>query len=490
MSAVVPLPAEEASENEVLGFLLGATPEAATAVAERLDPDHFSARGRRRIFEAIVALLGRGEAVDVSLVVGEMRRRATIEEVRNGPLGVERIFAEAGLPRNVGTHVERLLEAAERRRALQYANEAAIAATTGTDWRSPANELAALAEVPAERVATSWRPVDLAAAFDADPERPTILARTDGAALLYAGRRHAVFGEPESGKSWLVLAAAAERLAESERVVYVDFEDTPAAIVRRLGALGIDRERIEASFVYVAPTDPLAASARIDLEAALAPGCALAVVDGVTEAMVGSGLDPDKNADVARWMSDLPATLAVTGAVTVLVDHVAKDRTNRGRWAIGGQHKLATIDVAYLLDVLRPFAPGQTGTARISISKDKIGGVRSAALGGKVAGEFVLVSDDSGVLAEVRPIEFAPESFDDLAPAQRRVLDVLPSEPPGIGVREIGDRIAAAGRPLKVRTIQKALAALEAAGMTDAIHASPGLPATSWRTDEEAVEER
>jgi hypothetical protein len=43
---------------------------------------------------------------------------------------------------------------------------------------------------------------------------------------------------------------------------------------------------------------------------------------------------------------------------------------------------------------------------------------------------------------------------------------------------------------LKVRTIQKALAALEAAGMTDAIHASPGLPATSWRTDEEAVEER
>lgn len=119
----------------------------------------------------------------------------------------------------------------------------------------------------------------------------------------------------------------------------------------------------------------------------------------------------------------------------------------------GWQRKLATIDVALMLDVLRPFAPGQTGTARITISKDKIGGVRAAALGGKVAGEFVLVSEGDDVLAEVRPVEFAPETADDLRPSLRRILDALPAEPPGITVQRIGDAVADGGHPLKRSTI-------------------------------------
>jgi hypothetical protein len=468
------------SEAQLLGAFLIDAP-AAVPLLDDLDPSDFDGRGYRQVFEAIRSVRAQNGVVDQLLVVEEMRRRGTIDRLRGGAIGVHDLVSGLLAPAAAQAHAARVLDAARARRIMRVVGDA----MESGDWISTAEPLAALA-VPttAEKPATSWTPVDLAAAFDAEPERPTMLVRTDGAALFYPGRLHAVFSEPEAGKSWLVLAAAAERLALGERVVYLDFEDSPAAIVRRLLGLGVERDRIESGFVYVSPTDPLSATARRDLDAALADGCSLAVVDGVTEAMVGAGLDPDKNADVARWMRDLPAILAATGAAVVLVDHVAKDRTTRGRWAIGGQHKLATIDVAYSLDVLRPFAPGQTGTAKITISKDKIGGVRAAAAGGRVAGEFVLVSEGDDVRAEIRPVEFTAESSDDLPPAARRVLEALPPEPPGVTVRQIGDRLADDGLPLRERTIQKAIAKLEAAGLADAIRPGDGLPASSWRTDE------
>jgi len=46
-----------------------------------------------------------------------------------------------------------------------------------------------------------------------------------------------------------------------------------------------------------------------------------------------------------------------TGAALVEVDHVAKNRETRGRFAIGGQQKLAGVAVAYGVEVIdRPSA--------------------------------------------------------------------------------------------------------------------------------------
>jgi AAA domain len=338
---------------------------------------------------------------------------------------------------------------------------------------------------PAAAAATSWAPVDLEALEVGEAERPTLLARTDEAGLFYPGRKHAVFGEPESGKSWFVQLACAERLLEGERVVYVDFEDTAPALVRRLEVLGVDRDRIVDGLVYIAPAEPLGDRARGEVQAALAEACAFAVVDGVTEAMVADGLDPDKNADVARWMGGLPAILAASGAAVVTVDYVTKDTRTRGRYAIGGQHKLAAIDgAAFALAVIRPLAPGQTGVVRVTVAKDRIGGVRAVAFGGRVAGELVVVSDPDGgdVLAQVRPVDAnVPEGADDLRPSQRWVLEVLPGEPPGLTVREVGDHTAADGHPLKRPTIDKALRDLERAGLADGIHAASGLAGTWFR---------
>ena len=49
--------------------------------------------------------------------------------------------------------------------------------------------------------------------------------------------------------------------------------------------------------------------------------------------------------------------IAAAGAAVVLIDHVAKDKEKRGRYAIGAQHKLAGVAVAYGIEVLRAAEP-------------------------------------------------------------------------------------------------------------------------------------
>ncbi len=58
--------------------------------------------------------------------------------------------------------------------------------------------------------ATSWTPVDVTAALDGTTadEPPLLLTRNDGAALMYAGRRHLFMGEPEACKGWTMLTAS------------------------------------------------------------------------------------------------------------------------------------------------------------------------------------------------------------------------------------------------------------------------------------------
>jgi hypothetical protein len=150
-----------------------------------------------------------------------------------------------------------------------------------------------------------------------------------------------------------------------------------------------------------------------------------------------------------------------------LLDHVTKDAQGRGRYAIGAQHKLASIDgAAYSLEVVRPFGRGLTGVARIDVTKDRPGFVRSFAVGGSHVAELHVVSDDGGgeVLIDVRPPE--PVVIDGMSPAARRVLQALRAGGPSQSTAQIQDRTANDGQglPLKRRTVQAALADLETGG--------------------------
>lgn len=260
----------------------------------------------------------------------------------------------------------------------------------------------------------SWRPVDLAAALDAGPiPPPVLLSRDDGAQLLYAGKTHTVSGEPESLKTWLVLLACAAVITGGGHVVFVDYEDDAQSIGARLVALGCRRSALLDRFHYIDPSEPFGDDAKNELGAAIAERPALAVIDGVTEAMTSHDLDPMSNADVARFGRRLPAWFVKVGAIVVMIDHVAKNRETRGRYAIGAQHKLSLVTgAAYTIERVKPFGRGLHGMAKIALAKDKAGHVRGRSPG-DVVGMLHLQSEaDGSVLAHIEPPKIAATPVD------------------------------------------------------------------------------
>ncbi|OBH94281.1 hypothetical protein A5678_04445 [Mycobacterium sp. E2733] len=233
----------------------------------------------------------------------------------------------------------------------------------------------------------SWAPLDIGSArrgIGASP--PTILTRSDGACLFYRGKTHSVHGESESGKSWLVQCATAECLLGGEPVLYVDFEDEGGAVAERLILLGVPPEVVDnpTMFAYVHPdVAPTTARERAAFDALLGGTYSLAVVDGVTDAMGVFGLSTKDNDDIAQWHRALPKAIASkTGAAVACVDHVTKDSQTRGRFALGGQHKMAGLSgAAYVVEMEQPFAVGQAGRASVRVGKDRPGLVRG--LGGR-----------------------------------------------------------------------------------------------------------
>lgn len=261
--------------------------------------------------------------------------------------------------------------------------------------------------------ATSWSPVDLApivAGIEAGEivgPVPTLMTRTDGVALLYPGEIHSLAGEPESGKGWLAGGEVARLLAGGASVLYLDFEDAPASVIARQLALGARAAAIVDRFVYVRPEEALQPGA---LEQLLTGRTyALAVLDGMSEAYALLGYDSYANQDVPRFLQALPRPIAATGAAVLLIDHVVKDREARGRYALGAQHKLAGVAVAYAVEVLEAPSRARAGTVKVTIAKDRHGHVRGHASGNVIALAKITPADDGErVTVELEP----PDSTD------------------------------------------------------------------------------
>ena len=251
---------------------------------------------------------------------------------------------------------------------------------------------------------SSWWPVDLMRVLDGtwQPPEPTVGKRSDGKGLFYPGKSHTVIGETESAKTWLALSAALDEMADGNHVVYLDFEDDEGTIVSRLLAISAQsREMIADRFHYVRPSGDIRVKANADdlAETLHAYTPTLAIGDGTTEAMVLHGLNPLDNVDIAVFNAILTGPLTVLGAAAVALDHVTKDREGRGRYALGGVHKLNAVSGAgYLLENRHPFGVGLTGRSTIKITKDRPGQLRPHGLpssgGLHWYGDLVLKSHD------------------------------------------------------------------------------------------------
>jgi hypothetical protein len=110
----------------------------------------------------------------------------------------------------------------------------------------------------------------------------------------------------------------------------------------------------------------------------------LIVVAGVTQAMELEGLSPISNVDIATYHRTVLQPLCSlhldeyeVGPAVVALDHVTKDPSSRGRYALGGGHKLNIVSGAsYILENREPFGIGLTGRSVLKIAKDRPGQLR------------------------------------------------------------------------------------------------------------------
>lgn len=234
---------------------------------------------------------------------------------------------------------------------------------------------------------TSWVPVDLGPALDGtkEPVVPLIGQRDDGVHMFYPGKTHNIVSESEGGKTWLALATIASEIAAGYPSILIDFEDDEQIQVDRLRVLGVAPEDIRKHLIYLRPETPVnqfKLGALID--AGKFAGARSVWLDGVTEAMTLHGYDPLNNTEFAQFNARVAAPLAKAGFAQMSLDHVVKSPEGRGRYALGGVHKLNAVSGAqYVLENREPFGIGRKGISTIRIAKDRPGQLRRRGLPGK-----------------------------------------------------------------------------------------------------------
>lgn len=351
------------------------------------------------------ALVGLNGVADRPLALLEtLQQTGQLNRIGGGPY-IHTCISHA-IPAAATQYADIITRTARLRRAQQATSRAAqrLAGAAPDDYTGILFEaMADLEDVANEATTrletTTWEPLpldDVLAGRELD-QAPTLMPRTDGHCLIYTGAVHALSGEPGSGKTWIALHAAKHELEQGNRVTVVDFEDRASRVIGRLLGIGAKPDHIRGQFAYIRPHRPLDDTAKAQLTQAIT-GSTLVILDGVTEAMSLHGLDLSSNPDVATFYTLLPRWIADHGPAVILIDHVVKDTDKQGRWAIGGQHKLAGLDgVAYLVKTVEPFGRGKKGIARIIIAKDRAGFVEEHALG-RTAAEFHLDATNPYIL--------------------------------------------------------------------------------------------
>lgn len=379
------------AEQSVLGstFL---SERAITDVIKILEGRDFYRPAHETIFLAVTAMAVRGERVDPITVAAELAKRGDLDRVGGAPY-LHHLVQQVPTAANAEHYAEIVHGAAVRRRIIEATDRAAQLVRAGEGDLEDILELvreeittATEPRGPRTADATGWTFSDLTPVLDGTnkPAQPVVGSRDDGIGMFYPGRVNGIQGESEAGKSWVALVSCLVEINRGNRVVYMDFEDSEEGVVSRLLLIGATPQDIAERFLYVRPgTTPAPAALRAFIARIGDLQPSLVVVDGVTEAMVMLGLELKENTEIAKFGRMLLRPLADTGAAVVPLDHVVKATESRGRYALGGVHKLNAVDgVQYMLEAVRPFGINTEGRSRLRIAKDRPAQIRKHALPG------------------------------------------------------------------------------------------------------------
>jgi len=302
-----------------------------------------------------------------------------------------------------------------------------------------------------------------------EPPAPTLLKRSDGHALFYAGQVNWVFGDPEGGKTWVCLAGAEEALSEGGTVLVIDLDHNgAAATLSRLIALGapVAALRDPTRFLYCEPDDRIEIAAVVAHMAEWEPD--VAVVDSIGELLPLFGSSSNSADDFTTVHTRVLKPLARTGAAVLAVDHLAKGQDSRAHGPGGTAAKRRAIGgVSIRVKVKDAFTPGRGGSAYLSVNKDRHGGLRAHCPTGDrepIAGVFKLNAVADGVLtwAIAAPAE-GERNPDETAPPGD-IDSIAALEPPPESVEDARERL----RWQKQRTARALKAWREQAGQAGA----------------------
>lgn len=454
-------------EQAVVGTVL-MNPHQYADVAEIIHPDMLRHPPARIVWDLLGRRITAGEPTDflalqLALSDDDLKRiggPAAFTLLANHSVGSALWHADRLRQHVVRDLVTGLLHGAITRVQQDDDIEAALEAITTT--------LTDLGDTAAESSTSDWAEVDLNPVLDGThkPAQPTVGARNDGIGLFYPGRVNGIQGESEAGKSWVALICCLVEINRGCHVFYLDFEDSEEGIVGRLLLLGANPDDVREYFHYIRPaTAPTTATVKALARRITGLNATLAVLDGVTEAMTMMGLELKENSDIAKFGRMLLRPLADTGAAVVSLDHVVKNNESRGRYSLGGVHKLNAVDgVQYMLEAVHPFGVNTEGRSRLRIAKDRPAQVRRHALpGGKNPmhwfADLVIVwrSDDfseaylyppSQGSAELETVAETDErGREDLEIAERaqEVLSVLSASSTPLSTTNVVDRVLGRG---------------------------------------------
>lgn len=222
--------------------------------------------------------------------------------------------------------------------------------------------------------------IDVAALLNGtlpEPPKPKFLRRADGVPMIYPGDVNGLFGDPETGKTWIALAICAEKLHDGGSVLVVDLDHNgQETIVGRLLMLGAPRSAL---------ADPhrfrlMQSDDRADLLQMIAD-CVVwkpdvVMIDSVGELLPVFNAASSSDDDYTAVHKAVFKPLASAGSAVVLIDHLAKNTESRSFGPTGAQAKRRTVGGAYIRVVtVHPWKKGIGGASQMWINKDRHGGI-------------------------------------------------------------------------------------------------------------------
>jgi hypothetical protein len=188
--------------------------------------------------------------------------------------------------------------------------------------------------------------------------------------ILIEASLHWLYGDSESGKTWLALWLVKQRIEAGQRVVYLDCENGPEVIGERLELLGCDPTVIDQHLAYY--EEPDLQLDRVSIKRILRRieeiNPALTIFDSTRGFLTAAGLEESSNDDLDKFYALLLKPIRSADRTTVVLDHTG----HTGNHARGAKRKRDMCDVMFRIESTG-FDETEVGEVKLTRQKGRRG---------------------------------------------------------------------------------------------------------------------